>query len=100
MPFYMFHENTPNGRCFQDDVSVDELVADGWVDTPAKLGDDKNKDDSSELDRDEQKADDVDSVDEAEAEEEQELIELAKRNGIKIDKRWGLERLREEVLGE
>ena len=40
---WLYHKNEPNGKIFnldEADEKMEEMLADGWVDTPAKLKDD------------------------------------------------------------
>lgn len=38
MPTWLYHKTNPQGVLYPDDADTTKLAAEGWVDTPAKLG--------------------------------------------------------------
>lgn len=74
-PKWKYHDTEP--ACVVDDEEAELALGDGWRDTP----------------------DNRDNPDEEPADEVAALREQAAAKGIKVDRRWGTERLKREIEG-
>lgn len=72
-PTWLYHaEHAP--RVFGTAEDIEAAIAEGWVDHPDSVGEPEDPDT-----------------------EREELLALAKESGVKIDKRWSNEKIREAI---
>ena len=87
-----YYHNDEGARLFDDEIEPFPTEEQGWFDTPARLDPVAiGEPEPDVLDEREQ------SISETRAELIEELRAHAERLGIKVDKRWGIQRLEQEI---
>ncbi len=75
MPVWLYHKDHPEGRIFEDD-EVRDALKQGWSDAPGNV--------------------EIEEISDAPPTKE-ELIGIAQQLGVKVDRRWGIERIRQAI---